>query len=251
MERGRITVFAVWTAVLITAAVLLAFFYMGLGKKTPPVAFPETTLPVDTGQTQNGEGNGSELTFAEVTPKTVQAAIKTLKRPESYSRSMAIESFWDGGGETYKVNTWSKNGETRLTITAGGWNEPKNILITKTEMYIWYGDNTRSFYKSARSETIKDKALTDTLQMIPTYEAVLELDVSDILEAGYVEREDAWYIMVKAADSNLDYNKIYYISINTGLLEAAETYDGDTLIYRMEADEVELSAPDDSLFKRP
>ncbi len=251
MEKGRITVFAVWTAVLITAAVLLAFFYMGLGKKTPPVNFPAATLSGDVGQTQTGEDTGSELIFAEVTPETVQAVIKTLKRPESYSRTMDIESFWDGGGETYKVNTWLKNGKTRLTITAGSWTEPKNILITKTEMYIWYGDDTGSFYKTSRSEDIKDEELTDTLQMIPTYEDVLTLDISDILEAGYVEREDAWYIMVKAADSNLGYEKIYYISIETGLLEAAKTYDGNILIFRMEADEVELSAPEDSLFERP
>lgn len=251
MERGRITVFAVWTAVLITAAVLLAFFYMGLGKKTPPVNFPEPASSADTGQTQTGGDTGSELTFAEVTPETVQAAIKTLKRPESYSRSMDIESFWDGGGETYKVSTWSKNGETRLTVTAGSWKETKNILITKTDIYIWYGENTGDYYKAARSETIKDEALADTLQMIPTYEDVLELDVIDIHDAGYVERAGAWYIMVRAADGNFDYDRIYYISIETGLLEAAETFDGDILISRMEANEVELSAPEDSLFKRP
>jgi hypothetical protein len=249
MERGKITVFAVTTAVLITAAALLAFFYMGLGNKTPPVTFPEATNSGNTGQTEPGEGSGSELTFAEVTPETVQAAIKTLKRPDSYSRSINIESYWDGGGVKYEVNTWLKNSETRLTIKTDNWDEAKNVLLKNTYMYIWYGDNTKDYYRTKRSGVLADNTLSDALQMIPTYEDVLELDTSDILEAAYVQQPGGWRIMVAAEDSDLGYSDIYYVSIDTGLLEAAETYDGDTLIFRMSAGEAELSTPDDSFFR--
>ncbi len=249
MGRGRITVFAVTTAVLITAAVLLAFFYMDRGDETPPISFPDATDSGGPGLPEPGEGEEGELAFVEVTPETVQAVIRTIKRPDSYSRVMTIESWWDGGSVKYEVGAWSKNNETRLTIKADGWSEPKNILITGAYLYIWYGDDAKNYYRAKRDGALADASLYDALQMLPTYEDVLELDPADITEADYVEQPGGWRIRVTAKDGELGYDETYYVSIETGLLEAAEIYDGDRLTYKMMAGEAELSAPDDSFFR--
>jgi hypothetical protein len=44
---------------------------------------------------------------------------------------------------------------------------------------------------------------------------------------------------------------IYYISIDTGLLDAAERRDGDRVVYRMTAEQADLAAPEDNAFLLP
>ncbi len=249
MERSRITVFAVITAVLIAAAVMLAFIYMGFGRQTADVSFPDSTGGAESGEPGPGGTAGGGLTLAEVNPQTVQAVIQTLKRPDGYSRTLYIESFWEGGKAKYTVDSWVKNGGMRLRISADGWDETKNILIKESSCYIWYGNDTKKIYRAAIGEALADGSLYDALQMIPTYEDVLKLDKSEILEAAYVELPEGWRIKVAAEDDVLGYKEIYYISIDTGLLEAAEAYDGDAPVFRMTAGETALTAPDDSVFQ--
>lgn len=247
MERGKITLFAVITAVLITAAVLLAFLYMDLGIDTAKVDFPEVTA-TDGGGTGGNDGLNNDLTFARISPETVQAAIRIIKRPESYSRSLEIESFWEGGEERFQINIWSKNDKQRIRINADSWAEVKNILIDADNLYVWYGDSSLNYLKLERSGVLSGNSIYDAFQMIPTYEDVLALAVSDIIAATYVEQGSGWCIMVTAEDQIMGYTEKYYISLETGLLEAAETYDGDNLVFRMTAGEAELSAPEDSIF---
>ena len=47
------------------------------------------------------------------------------------------------------------------------------------------------------------------------------------------------------------YENEIYVSVTTGLLMSASTYDGSTLIYRMSSSEPELTAPDEALFTVP
>ena len=44
---------------------------------------------------------------------------------------------------------------------------------------------------------------------------------------------------------------VYYISIDTGLLEAAERRDGDKVIYRLTSEQADLAAPGDEMFLLP
>ena len=215
MERGKITVFAVITAVLITAAVLLAFLFMDLGTDTADVNFPEAVITDGSGTGGGGSNPGSELTFARISPETVQTAIKTIKRPESYSRSLEIESFWEGGEEKFTVMVWSRR-KQRLKISAENWSQAKNILINEDSLYLWYGRTAQTIKSLSVTEFCQATAY-DAFQMIPTYEDVLELDVSEIISADYVEQDGGWRIKVTAEDRIMGYTEIYFISIETGL----------------------------------
>jgi hypothetical protein len=110
----------------------------------------------------------------------------------------------------------------RLRISAAGWDEPKNILIKDSSCYIWYGDNTKTVYKAALGAALEDGGLYDALQMVPTYEDVLELDKEDILEAAYVELPEGWRVKVAAEDPVLGYTS-YTTSLIHRLLEAPRT----------------------------
>ncbi|MEI3363031.1 MAG: hypothetical protein V8R75_11015 [Oscillospiraceae bacterium] len=37
------------------------------------------------------------MAVVEVSPSTVQAAVKTLARPEAYRRTVTVEQLWSGG----------------------------------------------------------------------------------------------------------------------------------------------------------
>ena len=226
-------------AVLAVAALLFGWFDI----RTAPVILPDTTaLPTAAG----GSGSG-RLTLAEVTPKTVQAVVATLTRPDSYSRQMLVNSFWAEGEQSWLVQVWQKGEATRIRISPVGSREPdKNLLLKDGRLSIWYADGPE-YYQTGPEPA----EAADLLQMLPTYEDVLALDPEQIEEAGYVELGGEMRIMVAAREKPTDYLTIYYISIETGLLEAAERRDGDRIIYRMTAQPADLAAPEDSLFLLP
>lgn len=242
MKLRRNLPWALLTAAIVVGAVLFALFYPGRNADLPPVLLPESfpSLPEE-----DVEDFGS-LTLAEVTTDTVQAVVATMVRPDSYSRSLLVTSYWEGGHTSYPIRVWLKSGDLRLTMTQpeAGSEEAieKNILYLDGQVSLWYGSDTEHVYRYDSEE-----ALGDLLQMLPTYEDILTLPREDIAEAGYVRREGSWRIMVSSHDAS-GCLTVYYISIETGLLEAAERWDGDQLIYSMEAGEADLSAPGDELF---
>ena len=56
---------------------------------------------------------------------------------------------------------------------------------------------------------------------------------------------------METAPDGEGYFQRFWVSVDTGLLAAAERYQGETLIYRMTALAVELVHPDSALFALP
>ncbi len=236
-RNGRFWLITV-TLLLVLAVFLLVFLFGWLDSSTAPVILPETTASIPAGSVSRPEG----LSMAAVTPETVQAVLATLVKPDAYSRSLTVERFWQGGSSTWQVQVWQKGGMTRISVTPE-IGAVRHILCDSEQIRLWYeGSADRVFTYSPGSA-----ALADTLQMLPSYEDVLALDPAAIIEAGYVQREGQWRIMTAARPEG-EYLTVYYLSIETGLLEYAERWDGDTLVYRMTAGTADLAAPPDSLF---
>ncbi len=228
--------------VLIAAAVLLALRFGWFDTATAPVILPDTNaLPT----AEIGGEIGGGAVPAAVTPETVQAVVGTLARPDSYSRRLLVSSYWEGGSQTWQVEVWQKTGVTRVRISAQEAEDAdRNLLLEDGVLTVWYGDGPETF----RAET---EQAADILQMLPTYEDLLELDPAQIEEAGYVNLYGTWRIMATVREQPTGYLTVYYISIDTGLLEAAERRDGDRVIYRMTAEQADLTAPEDSVFLLP
>lgn len=229
--------------VLLAAVAALALRFGWFDTDTAPVILPETTA-MPTGSDIGELGGGAVA--AEVTPETVQAVVRTLSRPDSYSRRLLVSSYWEGGSQTWPIQVWQKSGATRIRISSQGTEEEKNILLEDGVLHLWYGEGPEVFRYEPEEETA-----ADLLQMLPTYEDLLELDTDRIEEAGYVNLYGTWRIMAAVREKPTDYLMIYYISIDTGLLDAAERRDGDRVVYRMTAEQADLAAPEDSAFLLP
>ena len=227
-------------AVLLAAALLLAHRFGWFDTSTAPVVLPDTS-PYAAPSPPEGRGG---LVPAKVTPETVQAVVATLSRPDGYSRQLQVESSWLGGEAVWQVRVWHKGTGTRIRITPEAEGEPaKDVLILDKEIRIRYEGDERVFESSAGSP-----AMTDALQLIPSYEDVLALAPEQIEEAGYVEQDGVWLILVAAREEPTGCLMRYFVSIETGLLEAAERWDGDERIYGMHAQQADLAAPEDEVF---
>ncbi len=229
--------------ILLAAVAALALRFGWFDTATAPVILPETTA-LPTGYESGDPGGGAVL--AEVTPETVQAVVRTLARPDSYSRRLLVSSYWEGGSQTWPIQVWQKSGAARIRIASQGAEEEKNVLLEDGILHVWYGEGPEVFRYEPEEETA-----ADLLQMIPTYEDLLELDTAQIEEAGYVNLYGTWRIMAAVREKPTDYLMVYYISIDTGLLDAAERRDGDRIVYRMTAEQADLAAPEESVFLLP
>jgi hypothetical protein len=238
-----------WLLYLLAALGILALAFLSLrlgwfDRETAPVLLPETTASPPDGEGASGTGS---LVSVSVTPETVQAVIATLARPDSYSRHLRVESRWEGGSRAWLVDAWQKGSSGRIRLRPEDGKGPeKNILTRDGTLTVWYEDPEAAFRRASDA-----LASTDALQMIPTYEDVLALEQEQIAAAGYVLRDGAWRIMAAAGEEPSGYLTVYYISIETGLLEAAERWDGETLIYSMTAQPPDLAAPEDEVFFLP
>lgn len=221
--------------VLTAAVIAFALFFMGRSVETTPVTLPSP------GQSSAAETSMPGPERVELTSENVTAVLAELTRAESYSGSVTIEDFWDGGSASTQLQVWVSNGRTRVRGERGG--SPRNILVSEGTLYIWYDNVTGVF--SGPWEGSADEWLRAL-----SYEDVLSLPPEQITGAGYAQLSGEECVYVDYTGGLLGYTYRVYVSVSNGLLMGAEKYDGGSLIYRMFA-EYELSVPDESLFVPP
>ena len=233
---GRRSKMLIILLLVLTAAVIaFALFFMGRGVETTPVTLPSP------GQSSAAETSMPGPERVELTSENVAAVLAELTRAESYSGSVTIEDFWDGGSASTQLQVWVSNGRTRVRGERGG--SPRNILVSEGTLYIWY-DNVSGVF-SGPWEGSADEWLRAL-----SYEDVLSLPPEQITGAGYAQLSGEECVYVDYTGGLLGYTYRVYVSVSNGLLMGAEKYDGGSLIYRMFA-EYELSVPDESLFVPP
>ncbi len=221
----------------LTAAVIIyALFFMGQGVETSHVALP---TPGESGGVEATPAPGYDL--AELTTENVQSVLAELNRAESYSCTVTIEDFWDGGSSTSELQVWVSGGRTRIRSAIGG--STRNVLVSDGMLYIW-SDSISGVYAEPYSGS------ADAWMRSITYEDVLDVPVENILSAGYQQYSGIDCIHCRYTDPETGYINVIYVAVGSGLLMGAETYDG-SLIYRMDATTFELGTPDESLFEAP
>lgn len=231
-----------WSFIILTVLVVIVMLGSTLHRSS------HITLPApdaSPGQAVGDPGTGSDvLTVVEVTPETVQYAIETLARPETYRRTITIEQFWSSGSGTYEITVtvngpWTRtdrtmpDGRVRHTITGGGMT------------YVWY--NSEETVYAAPAGDIS----ADNEQSIPTYEDILELPAEDIVAADYRAISNLNCIYVETAETAEGYALRYWVSVDTGLLAASEKLLNGEPVYRMGAPSVDQSAPAEAEFTLP
>lgn len=238
MKSRKLTIFAIAAAILLIAVVIFVAFFLHADGDTPAVLLPQTTA-------QTGSPTGDEpgtaddgLSRAEVRVDTVQTVIASLNRPEQYRRSLTVESFWATGSAQWTVSADIQGGNATLLISGA---ENKSVRIEDNTLTIWY-DSYAERYEAALDSEEAVARLQDEFQMLYTYEDILALNQADIRAADYGSYDGKPYIHVETVSGTLGYRSVWYISVDNGLLERMEVYDGDTLIYRLSAGEAELDS---------
>jgi hypothetical protein len=193
-------------------------------------------------------GVQSGMTRVDITVDNVQDVIRTLRRPESYSRDIMVESFWAGGNAVYNISVTVMSGVTAMRSVSG--SAVKNIVVTDDTLYIWYAGDASPF-AGARGGEGGEKRAADEYQMLITYEDILALDGGELTDAGYVEYAGARSIFVEFRSGALGYVTRCYISPELGLITAAEEYDGEALVYKMTAGACSVGEQDERAFDLP
>ena len=228
MDKRHRNLIATLVAALMAVA-LFSAFSINWFHKTPSVILPTLTPTPSATPTAPGTGDYSRV---EVTTDTVQRVVATLERPESYARTITVETVGEDGnvGQT-----------TAQVVVDGGWTQVTATLpdgrvchsiVGEEKRYVWY-DDQRSWQEYPAQERSADLS-----QRLPTYEDVLALDKNSITAAGYVERDGLPCIYVEAGPTRLGYVDRYWISEASGLLMAAETEKDGELVYTMSSYEV-------------
>lgn len=238
MKNRRTLLFSIVILAIAAAVIAGALLLRDPSVDTPAVVLPTREAGADNG----GSGADSDVSPAELTTQTVQAVVATLERTDTYSRSVTIEDFWKGGSSSETLDVWVTGGSVRIRSES----ERKNILLTSGgTLYIWHNGSNEVFSDAVWS------AGEDKWLRCLTYEDLLSVDPADITAAAYVEYAGEGCVMAEYISGSFGYRDVVYVSVATGLLMGAETWDGDELIYSMTSGEVTLAAPDSSLFKLP
>lgn len=230
------------TGFIVLVVLVVALMLTNGLRRTAHITLPtETTSPGQTEETPSGD---SALTVVEVKPETVQSAIETLSRPEKYRRTVWVEQLWSGGSGQFSTSVSVSGGRTRTDRTLADKRVRHTITDGETT-HIWY-NNERTVYAGA-AETVS----ADSEQAIPTYEDILRLPVEEISTADFRTISDINCIFVETAEQADGYLLRYWVSVDNGLLVAAEKLlDGET-VYRMGAPSVEIAAPTEGDFTLP
>ena len=235
---NRITWFFVCATVLVVALVLGNTL-----RRTAYITLPETQQ--ETHAPSDAPGiSGNALTVVEVRPDTVQAAIATLERPESYRRNVTVEQFWEGGSGVYETAVTACGSWTRTDRTMPD-GRVRHTITGEDTVYIWYNRETDVFKASAGGIS------ADREQSIPTYEEILLLPTEMITVADFRTISDVNCIYVETAEDESGYTLRYWVSVETGLLTVAEKLQGGEPVYRMASLNVEEIEPPAEQFTLP
>ena len=192
----------------------------------------------------SGTSTADALSVVKIAPDTVQSAIATLHRPESYRRTIELEQFWSTGGGSWTVTAYVRSGWSRADRTMPD-GRVRHTVTNGITTYIWYNNEQHIFTAPAGAIT------ADNDQNIPTYEDILALDPAEIVTADYETLSDANCIYVETAENEGGYSLRYWVSVDTGLLAAAERWKDGELVYSMSALTLDAEAPAEKDFTLP
>ena len=241
MKNKRIRLISAAFVVLVVLVVALMF--ANTLQRPASIQLPEE--PTAPGETAGDASSEDErLTVVSVTPETVQAAIATLSRPEVYRRQLSVQQFWSGGDGTVETTVTVKAPWTRADRTLAD-GRVRHTLTDGETTYIWYDRETAVYTAPAGDIT------ADVEQSIPTYEDILDLPAARIAAADYQVISGVNCIYVETTADDAGYVLRYWVSLDSGLLVAAEKLLEEETVYRMWQTSEEFSPVIDREFTLP
>ena len=240
MNRKHLNWMTVGFAAL--ALLVIGMMLMNTIRRPGEIILPDTDAVPDQ-SVEDSERTDGFLTVIEISPDTVQSAIATLSRPEAYQRTVTVEQFWNGGSSAYETSV-TVNGEWTRTDRTMPDGRVRHTIIGSETVYIWY-NNESNIYSGPVGEVSADNE-----QSIPTYETILDLPVEQITTADYRSFSDIECIYVESTSAD-ETTLRYWVSVESGLLVAAEKLIHEETVYRMGALNADLTEPAPEFFILP
>lgn len=243
MDQNNRTRIAVLIAVVVVVAVMGSFGFSLFSNQTPRIVLPTV---LSDGSSGNISASPDDTVLrVEVTADTVQAVIASLDRTGSYYRHASVQTSWNGGSAVTSVYTWVDDEYTFVrSVPQNG--ATRFFLSTRDTVYYWYSGSSTWLTAPAGSLS------ADLTQRIPTYEDVLALDPKNISDAGYGAYGDHPCIYVEACLDEYGYLERYWISVDSGLLIAAQTVKEGEVVYSLNATSpIQTPCPTDTVFTLP
>lgn len=241
MKNKRISKIAISFSVLVLLVVVLLL--SNSLRRSSHIVLAEESSSAASGSDAPTQGDNG-VTEISVTPETVQAAIETLHRPENYTRTITVETLWSGGSSTLEM----------LAAVSGAWNRTdttqadgriRHVITDGKTSYIWY-DSEKTCYSGAAGTISADQE-----QHIPTYEDLLALPVEKIAAADYRTLSGVRCIYLETTEDAAGYAERYWVSVDTGLLAAAEKLEEGETVYRMASLTLKTVLPSTADFTLP
>ena len=235
MKKKLTIILAAIIGAIIIAVVLFSVF--SPGGEAPVISLPSPS---------SNSGNGDSR-LVTVNPETVQTAISTLSRCEAYSREYTVTNYFQGGSTQSTIKVWHDGDKTKLQFEQD--STVKNTLFRDNMVYTWYDDDPGAVFTSS-ADSLSPQALDHSARII-YYEDLLSANSEQITDAGYIEKSGEYCVFAEYLSEDLNYVNRIYVSVDTGLLVAAEVYEGETLTYSMETVSTNLATPEDAVFSPP
>lgn len=241
MGKRKFNVITVGFAVLVLLIVVL--LVANSLRRSSHIVLPDASdNPVSSAD--NTQQAGDAAVKIEITPQTVQTAIKTLSRPENYVRYLTVESLWSGGSGSIQITATVSGAWTRSDVSQPNGRIRHSITDGK-DTYVWY-DSSKTYYSGNAGDISADNE-----QHIPTYEDLLKLDSNRIAIADYRTFSDDDCIYAETVQDADGYVWKYWVSVSSGLLIGAEKLENGEIIYRMAAQPVSETVPGSADFTLP
>lgn len=242
MDKRKVS--KISAAIAVVMVLVIALLMSTSLRRTSHITLPAEMPPP--GQT-TGDAAGTDNATGQVaiTPETVQIAIETLQRPVTYRRNVAVEQFWSGGSQALNTTVSVSGNFTRTdrTLIDG---RVRHAITGDGRTYIWYNEETELFSGPSAGITADDE------QSIPTYEAILNLPTESIAKADYRALSDGVNcIYVETETDAQGYLLRYWVSVDSGLLAAAEREKDGKTVYRMASLAVDTMQPTAADFTLP
>ena len=206
--------------VLVVVAGIALFNYLA----TRSVQSSHIVLPKEADVSISIAGQSDD--YIAVTENNLADVVAALLRPSAYHQSLVLDISDGDIQNTATVEVWARNGVVLLSDSS--LDTVRNILTDGSVAYVWYDANPRSVAMTSLPESVT----LDDLVGIPTYEMLLHLAPTDVLDAGYVQLatpadNPCIYARIRRGDIGIE---TVWVDTASGLLCRAE-YERDGLVY--------------------
>ena len=254
MQKGKMAQAVAAVMALLLVAVLISF-YLSVVEMEPAGAI---TLPSSQG-TLSADGdklgkNGPLVDGVQVDRSNVLRIIAALRRPQEYTYELESVLSYHSAKDSLRIKGAVKGRRSHIQQLSEGGAVEKEIIIAPSGYYVWRRGQVNPYVGTLGREISEGEELTglyDDASRVPTYEAVLKLDPSWIVDAGYVEKEGEACIYVQVENPLAATQDSYYIAVSTGLLHWAESEKEGMAVYSMKMNRVTVENVPESRFQLP